>query len=120
VPLTSGTQGLIGQQELALMQPAALLINTSRGPVVDEGALIEALEAGQIAGAGLDVYTTEPLPPDSPLLSMPNVILTPHMAAHTEQALRNMSLVARDIIAVLEGQEPTYWANREMMQLPVA
>ncbi len=103
VPLTPATQGLIGEKELALMKPTAFLINTSRGPVVDEAALVEALRSGQIAGAGLDVYSTEPLPADSPLLSMENVLFTPHMAAHTEEALRNMSLVAEDIIAVLEG-----------------
>ena len=112
VPLTPATQGLIGERELALMKSTALLLNTSRGPVVDEGALVEALRSGQIAGAGLDVYSTEPLPVGSPLLSVQNVLLTPHMAAHTEEALRNMSLVAKDIIAVLEGRKPTHWANR--------
>lgn len=114
-PLTSLTQGLIGRRELALMKPTAFLLNTSRGPVLDEEALIEALRRDQIAGAGLDVYSTEPLPPDSPLLSMRNVLLTPHMAAHTEEALRNMSLVAEDVIAVLEGREPEHWVNREMV-----
>jgi D-3-phosphoglycerate dehydrogenase len=71
---------LIGERELALMKPTAYLINTSRGPVIDEPALIEALRAGKIAGAGLDVFEAEPLPQDSPLRSMPNVLLSPHNA----------------------------------------
>ncbi len=116
VPLIPSTQGLIGASELALMKATAFLINTSRGPVVDEDALMEALRSGRIAGAALDVYSTEPLPDDSPLLSTQNLLLTPHMAAHSEEALRNMSLVAEDIIAVLEGQEPRHWVNRDMMQ----
>lgn len=116
VPLTRATRGLISERELALMKPTALLINTSRGPVVDEAALVEALRSRQVAGAGLDVYSKEPLPADSPLLSMQNVLLTPHMAAHTEEALRNMSLVAKDVIAVLEGREPEHWVNREMVR----
>jgi len=113
VPLTPATRELIGERELALMKPTAFLINTSRGPVVDEAALIQALQAGRIAGAALDVYATEPLPTDSPLLDVENVIVTPHMAAHTVEALRNMSLVAKDVIAVLEGREPAHWVNRE-------
>lgn len=116
VPLTRATRGLIGERELTLMKPTAFLINTSRGPVVDEAALVEALRSGQIAGAGLDVYSTEPLPADSSLLSMQNVLLTPHMAAHTEEALRNMSMVAKDVVAVLEGREPEYWVNRGMVR----
>jgi len=114
VPLTPATRGLISERELALMKPTALLINTSRGAVVNEVALVEALRGGEIAGAGLDVYSMEPLSADSQLLSMQNVLLTPHMAAHTEEALRNMSMVAKDVIAVLEGREPRYWVNREM------
>ena len=119
VPLTPTTRGLIGVEELALMKPTTFLINTSRGAVVEEAALVEALLTGQIAGAGLDVYSTEPLPSDSPFLSMENALVTPHMAAHTEEALRNMSMVAKDIVAVLEGREPRYWVNREMVQTGV-
>lgn len=73
------TYHLVGQRELALMKPSAYLVNTSRGPLVDEAALVAALFAGQIAGAGLDVYDVEPLPPDSALLMAPNTILTPHL-----------------------------------------
>jgi phosphoglycerate dehydrogenase-like enzyme len=118
VPLASGTRGLIGKRQLALMKPTSYLVNTSRGAVVDESALAEALGSGLIAGAGLDVFSTEPLAADSPLLSLPNAILTPHMAAHTEEALRNMSLVSRDVLAVLEGREPRYAVNRAAMQHP--
>jgi D-3-phosphoglycerate dehydrogenase len=116
VPLIPNTRGLLGERELALMKPTALLVNTSRGQVVDESALTEALTSKRIAGAGLDVFWTEPLPADSPLLSLQNVLLTPHMAAHTEEALRNMSLVSKDIVAVLEGQEPEHCVNRDVMR----
>lgn len=77
--LSDRTRGLIGAAELARMKPTAYLINTSRGPIVDEAALLEALHAGTIAGAGLDVYDTEPLPADHPLRGAPNTVLTPHI-----------------------------------------
>ena len=79
VVLSDQTRGLIGAAELARMKPTAYLINTSRGPIVDEAALLEALRAGTIAGAGLDVYDTEPLPAGHPLRSAPNTVLTPHI-----------------------------------------
>ncbi len=81
-PLTPETHHLLGAAQLAQMKPTAYLINIARGPVVDEVALIKALQAGQIAGAGLDVFVTEPLPADSPLWDLPNVLVTPHMAGH--------------------------------------
>ena len=90
------------------MKTGAIFINTARGPIVDEVALVEALNRGQLAGAGLDVYADEPVTADNPLLSMGNVVLTPHMAAHTHDALRAMSLVAEDVLRVLEGEEPVY------------
>ncbi len=77
--LSERTRGLIGARELALMQPSAYLVNTSRGPIVDEDALVRALHDGVIAGAALDVYHEEPLPPDHPLLDAPNTVLTPHL-----------------------------------------
>jgi len=77
--LSERTRGLIGAAELAAMKPGAYLVNTSRGPIVDEAALLAALREGTIAGAGLDVYDTEPLPPDHPLRSAPNTVLTPHV-----------------------------------------
>jgi len=82
------TRGLIGARELALMKPTAYLVNTSRSPIVDEAALIAALEAGRIAGAALDVYTTEPLPADAPITRAPRTLLTPHLGYVTEETYR--------------------------------
>jgi phosphoglycerate dehydrogenase-like enzyme len=105
-PLVPETRGLIGEMALQAMRPSAFLINTSRGPVVDSAALARALQQGWIAGAGLDVYDPEPLPPDSPLLAMDNVILSPHMAAHTDEALLRMAMVVTDVLAVIDGRPP--------------
>ena len=85
--LSERTRGLVGEPELALMKPTAYLINTSRGPIVDEAALLAALRTGRIAGAGLDVYDTEPPPPDHPLRSLPNVTLSPHLGYVTREML---------------------------------
>jgi phosphoglycerate dehydrogenase-like enzyme len=82
--LSARTTGLIGREELARMRPTALLVNTSRGPIVDEDALVEALQAGTIGGAGLDVFGTEPLPLDAPLRTAPRTVLTPHLGYVTE------------------------------------
>jgi phosphoglycerate dehydrogenase-like enzyme len=79
VVLSDRSRGLVGAHELGLMKPTAYLVNTSRGPLVDEAALLDALHSGRIAGAGLDVFSTEPLPLDSPLLSAPRTVLTPHI-----------------------------------------
>ncbi|OBI00032.1 D-2-hydroxyacid dehydrogenase family protein [Mycobacterium sp. E2733] len=87
VVLSERTRGLVGEPELALMKPHAYLINTSRGPIVDEAAMIAALEAGRIAGAGLDVYDVEPLPSDHPLRLLPNVTLSPHLGYVTREML---------------------------------
>ncbi|MEP7359005.1 MAG: 2-hydroxyacid dehydrogenase [Anaerolineales bacterium] len=103
LPLTSATRHIIGAAELAQMRPNAILINTARGPLVDEPALISALQSGQIAGAGLDVFEAEPLPAGHPLAALPNVVLTPHISAGTADALvikmkacfANMQRVAR-------------------------
>lgn len=86
VPLTDETNGLIGPDELASMRPGAILINVSRGGIVDETALAAALTAGEIGGAGLDVYEEEPIPADNPLLLAPNLVLTPHLGASTGEA----------------------------------
>jgi len=87
VPLTPETEHMINAKKLAKMKSTAILINTSRGKVVDEDALIEALRDKKIAGAGLDVFEKEPLPTDSPLLKMDNVVLTPHIAFLSEESL---------------------------------
>ena len=88
VVLSERTRGLIGAEELALMKPTAILINTSRGPIVDEAALIEALTKGKLRGAGLDVYDREPLPDDSPLRRLDNIVLTPHLGYASEEGMR--------------------------------
>ena len=88
VPLTDMSRGWITPRELNLMKPTSYLINTSRGPIVQEPALLDALRTGSIAGAGLDVYDQEPLQPESPLLSLGNVVVTPHLGYATEETLR--------------------------------
>jgi glyoxylate reductase len=104
VPLTPDTHHLIGARELELTKPQAILVNTARGPVVDEAALVEALRAGKIAGAGLDVYEHEPeLAPG--LIELDNVVLAPHTASATREARTAMSrLAAENVIAALEGR----------------
>jgi phosphoglycerate dehydrogenase-like enzyme len=98
------TRGMFGQTELAMMKPTSFLVNTSRGPIVDEGALVEALRSGAIAGAGLDVYGTEPLPKDHPLRSLENVTMTPHIGYASERGFRNAwKRMSEDIVAYLRG-----------------
>ena len=107
VPLTPETTRLIGEEELRKMKKTAYIINTSRGPVIDEKALCRALREHWIAGAGLDVFEKEPLPLDSPLVKMRNVVLTPHMATHTVETRRLMaSTVAENVRRVLTGKPP--------------
>jgi gluconate 2-dehydrogenase len=102
-PLTAETAHLIGERELDLMKEGSFVINASRGPVIDEEALIKALRSGKLAGAGLDVFEKEPLPKDSPLLSMKNVVTTPHIAAGTHQTMANLVwTAARSMVEVLE------------------
>jgi phosphoglycerate dehydrogenase-like enzyme len=93
------------------MKSTAFLINTSRGPVVDSAALYAALNDERIAGAGLDVFEEEPLPQDSELLKLPNTVLTPHMASHTEEAMMAMSMVVEDIVRVIQGRPPKHPVN---------
>jgi D-3-phosphoglycerate dehydrogenase len=108
VPLLPETRGLIGQPELTRMKTDAYLINSSRGPVVDQAALVRALREEQIAGAGLDVYDPEPLPAGADLLDLDSVIVTPHMAAHTDEALLRMAMVVTDVLAVIGGRPPKH------------
>lgn len=108
-PLTPETRHLIGERELRLMKPGAYLINVSRGPVVDEAALIRALVDGHLAGAGLDVFDPEPPLPDNPLLRMPNVVVTPHIASNTHQGYARMShSVVDQALQVLAGERPAF------------
>jgi phosphoglycerate dehydrogenase-like enzyme len=105
VVLSDRTRGLVGAKELAAMKPTAYLINTSRGPIVDETALIDALHARQIAGAGLDVYDVEPLPMTHPLRSAPHTVLTPHIGFVTRETYRQWySGAVEDIAAFLSGK----------------
>jgi len=113
LPLTQETFHLIGERELALMKPTSVLINTARGPVVDEAALVAALREGRIAGAGLDVFEVEPLPASSPLLELDNVIVTPHTAGISEQSARKVRTeVGKAAADLLAGRWPRYVANR--------
>ena len=99
---------LVGREQLAMMKEGSILINTSRGEVLDAQALADAIRSGKLAGAALDVFWPEPPKPDFPLLGLENVILTPHIAARTTTAMENMSWVVRDVMAVLEGKPPKY------------
>lgn len=109
VPLTDETRGMISAPEFGMMKKTAYLINTARGAVVDEQALIVALKEGTIAGAALDVYTVEPLPAGSPLHSLDNAILTPHVGADSREAEdRASTIIAEDIDRVLTGKKPLH------------
>ena len=116
VQLSERTLGLVGARELGLMKPTALLINTARGPIVDEAALIDALRNGTIAGAGLDVFDQEPLPADHPFLQMDNTLLTPHLGYATpEQLSIRYQGTVEDIGAFLEGS-PIRALNPEALE----
>ena len=108
-PLTPQTRGLFNASVFAKMKPGALLINTARGPLIDEKALIGALDSGQLGGAALDVLETEPPPKDSPLTGRANVVLTPHTAFYSVEALEELQTkCATDVARVLSGQPPVY------------
>jgi phosphoglycerate dehydrogenase-like enzyme len=108
VTMLPGNDNLVGRDQIALMKPDAVLINTSRGEVLDAHALADAIREKRLFGAALDVYWPEPPPADFPLLGFDNVLLTPHLAARTGTALENMSWVVRDVLAVLSGERPKY------------
>jgi phosphoglycerate dehydrogenase-like enzyme len=118
-PLSAETRGLIGEREFALMKPSAFLINTARGPIVSQAALIDALENHRIAGAALDVYEREPLDPDSPLLKFDNVILTSHSIGWTEELFRDMGRIdCAGALAVMRGEAPQSVVNRDVLNRP--
>ena len=109
VPLLPSTSGMLGREQFARMKPGAIVINTSRWTGAGRRQpLGQALKSGHLGGAGLDVYAVEPTPVDNPLFQLENVVLSPHMAAHTDDALKAMSMIAEDVLRVLEGQEPLY------------
>jgi phosphogluconate 2-dehydrogenase/gluconate 2-dehydrogenase len=112
LPLTRATERLMGEREFALMRPDAIFINGARGRIVDEAALIAALRAGRIRAAGLDVFEREPLPTDSPLLKMANVVALPHLGSATAETRLAMATVAvENLRAGLRGETPLYQAN---------
>ncbi|HWB98550.1 MAG TPA: NAD(P)-dependent oxidoreductase [Bryobacteraceae bacterium] len=117
--LTPETRGLIGPRELALMKPEAFLVNTARGPIIQQQALIEALENGRIRGAALDVFEREPIEPDSRLLSLDNVILTSHSVAWTVELFRDMGRMdCEGALAVARGEPPMHVVNRDVLDRP--
>lgn len=115
MPLTSDTRHVIGRAALAEMKTGALLVNTSRGALVDEEALVEALEDGRIGGAALDVLDGEPPPASHPLLALPSVIVTPHAAFDSVEAIAELQeTAARNVVAVLRGERPATVVNPEV------
>jgi D-3-phosphoglycerate dehydrogenase len=115
VPITNETEHMLGEAQLRRMKPTAYLINASRGTVVDEQALVKALEAGWIAGAGLDVVEKEPLRSDNPLFKFPNVVLTPHTAFHSVESLQEvLRKAAEEVARVLQGQWPRSLVNPDV------
>jgi len=117
VPLTEDTYHLMSKDEFALMKPTAILINTSRGPVVDQRALYEALRSGEIAGAALDVTDPEPIAPDDPLLSLDNCLIVPHMASASVATRTKMAtMAAENLIAGLRGEMPPHPVNPEVLK----
>ena len=117
VPLTDQTRNMVDESELSLMKPGAILINASRGGVVNETALVKALQNNKIAGVGLDVFNEEPVPADNPLLKLENVILTPHTAALTRECVTRMATeAAKSVLDVFAGREPQNVANRQILE----
>lgn len=113
LPLTMETTGLLDREALHLMKPGAVLVNTSRGPIVDEAALVEALRSGRLAAAGLDVFATEPVPPGNPLLELDNVVLTPHVSWYTADTMRRYLELAVDNCARLrDGRDLANLVNQ--------
>ncbi len=120
-PLTEETRGMFGEAELQRMKPTAILVNTARGPIVSNAAVLKALQEGWIAGAGLDVLEQEPAPPDEPLLSEPKAIITPHIAWYSERSIVELQQkAAEEVVRVLSGQKPRNPVNPEVQPRAVA
>lgn len=116
-PLTKDTYHLLSEPEFHLMKPSAILINTARGPIIEEAALVAALRQGEIAAAGLDVLEEEPIRPDSPLLRMDQVIVTPHNAWYSEDAVATLQCsVAEEVARVLTGNQPKNLVNKAVLE----
>jgi D-3-phosphoglycerate dehydrogenase len=117
VPLTDGTRNLIGPAQLALMHAGAVIVNTSRGGIIDETALADALRHNRIGGAGIDVFEFEPPQADNPLFALPNIVLSPHVAGVTEASMKGMALACADVIdTVLAGGRPATLLNPEVLK----
>ena len=115
VPLTPKTKGFIGEKQLKIMKKSAILVNLSRGPVVDTNALYKSLTSGWIAGAGLDVFDPEPIPSNHPLLELDNVVVLPHIGSASNRSRRDMHLLAaRNLISGLRGERMEECANPEL------
>ena len=118
-PLTEETRHMVGERELQMMKPDSVLINTARGPIVDEGALVKALQDGVIRAAALDVFEKEPLDPDSPLVGLENVVLTSHSVGWTEELFRDMGRAdCEGALAVSRGEIPVNVVNPEVLERP--
>jgi phosphoglycerate dehydrogenase-like enzyme len=117
VPLTSETHHLIGERELSLMKPTAVLVNTARGAAVDQRALWRFLKERRIAAAAIDVSEQEPIAPDDPLLTLDNIIITPHIASASVATRLGMAKMAVDnLLAALRGEVPTHCVNRQAVR----
>ncbi|MDP1989802.1 MAG: hydroxyacid dehydrogenase [Syntrophales bacterium] len=108
LPMIPETRNLVNADLIRHMKPSAFLINMARGPIWNEADVAEAIKSGRIAGAGSDVFEVEPALPGNPLFAMDNFVGTPHMSAHTDEGMSRMSLVAKDVLAVLEGEKPEF------------
>ncbi len=118
-PLTDETRGLLGAREIGLMKREAFLVNVGRGPVVDQAALVAALREKRVAGAGLDVFATQPLAADDPLVGLDNVVLTPHCVCDTYELRRDvLALTARDLLALARGGLPESVVNPAVLESP--
>jgi glyoxylate reductase len=118
VPLTEKTRNFIGERQFALMKKTAILVNTSRGPVVDEHALCNALKEGIIAGAGLDVFQKEPIEKSNPLIKLDNVVLVPHIGSATTETRTKMAVMAvENAIAALQGKVPQNLVNPDVLKV---
>jgi D-3-phosphoglycerate dehydrogenase / 2-oxoglutarate reductase len=119
LPLTDETRGIVSREALGLMKPGAVLVNTSRGPVVDEPALVDALRSGRLAGAGLDVFAEEPLRTDHPLLALPNVTVSGHIGFYSEESIQQMQRdAAEQVVDAMEGRPPAFLVNRQVLVRP--
>lgn len=116
LPLTDETRGMVDRAALARMRPGAILVNTSRGGVIDEPALVDALRSGHLAGAGLDVFAHEPLATDHPLLALPNVTVSGHIGFYSEESIQQMQRdAAEQVVQALQGSVPEFLVNREAL-----